>query len=229
MTDVPTIPAITADNWLDGLDDREQIFVLEYLRTLNVRQSAKKAGYSDIMAQTTAYLWTTPPSGAPVSDSKRKPKVYAAIQFGLALRHQEAMVTAEMVVRELKSIAFADPRELMAWDTTTETEEDNDDGGDTLVVRKIVSNTVRLKSSEDISDEMAAAIKELRQNQDGSITVKLHDKRSALADLGKFLGILDDRVRVMGANGGPITVVSTEMSPEDAAKAWAAMLDGSGS
>lgn len=224
-----TDDTLNAGNWLDKLDERETIFVLEYLRTLNVRQSAKKAGYSDTTAQTIAYLWTTPPSGAPSSDDKRKPKVYAAIQFGLALRHQEAMVTAEMVVRELKSIGFADPRELLSWDTTTETEEDNDDGGDTLVVRKIVSNTVRLKSSADISDEMAAAIKEIRQHQDGSISVKLHDKRSALADLGKFLGILDDRVRVMGANGGPITVVSTEMSPEDAAKAWAAMLDGSGS
>jgi len=215
---------ITAENWLDGLDDREQIFVLEYLRTLNVRQSALKAGYSQKMAITTAYLWTTPPTGAPVSDSKRKPKVYAAIQFGLDLRKKEAMVTADMVVRELKSIAFADPRELMAWDTTTETEEDNDDGGETLVVRKIVSNTVRLKSSDAISDEMASAIKEIRQNQDGSITIKLHDKRAALADLGKHLGIMDDRVRHLGPTGGPVEVITSEMDPQEAARLWQASI-----
>lgn len=36
-------------------------------------------------------------------------------------------------------------------------------------------------------------------------------------------------VEASGPGGGPIAVVSTDMSPEDAAKAWAAMLDGSNS
>lgn len=217
---------ITAENWLDGLDDRERIFVVEYLKSLNVKRSAIKAGYSEIMAMTTAYLWVSPPTDAEVSNSKRKPKVYRAVQFGLEQRRRETLVTADMVVRELKSIAFADPRELMAWDTTTETEEDSDDGGETLVVRKIVSNSVRLKSSDAISDEMASAIKEIRQNQDGSITIKLHDKRAALADLGKHLGIMDDRVRHLGPTGGPVEVISAEMDPQEAARLWQASIDG---
>ena len=226
------VAEITAENWLDGLDDRETIFVLEYLKTLNVRAAARAAGYAERVAITTAYLWVTPPSGAPSSDSKRKPLVYRAVQFGLDQRRNEQLVTAEMVIRELKAIAFVNPRKALKWRAhkVTETDEDHvdPDNPDQVTTREIVSNTVEVFDSESLDDETAAAIKEIRQNADGSVTIKFHDKRAALQDLAKHLGIMDERVRHLGPTGGPVQVITTDMTPEEAAKAWQASLDAEG-
>lgn len=210
------IPAITSDNWLDGLDDREQIFVLEYLKDLRPERAALSAGYAPSMARTKAYQW--------VSDGQHKPDVYAAIQFALNLRKNQLQVTAEMVVAELKRIAFADPRKAIRWHGQHVTEEDNPDGGDVLVIKRTVNNLVELVPSDELDDDTAMAIAEVSQNTTGGVKIKFHDKRAALTDLGKHLGIMDERVRHLGPNGGPVQMVHGEMTPKEAADAYQATL-----
>jgi hypothetical protein len=43
--------------------------------------------------------------------------------------------------------------------------------------------------SDQIDDATAAAIAEVWQSADGQVRVKLHDKRAALVDLGRHLGM----------------------------------------
>jgi len=116
-------------------------------------------------------------------------------------------ITKERVLAELAKIGFSDIRKAIKWQGEVTTEEDNPDGGDVLVVRNIVSNRVQLVSSEDLDDDTAAAIAQISQNATGGVTLKLHDKKGALVDIGKHLGMFVDKVEHSGTMN---VVVSSE-------------------
>lgn len=117
---------------------------------------------------------------------------------------EKLSLTKEMVLGELKKIGFADIRNAVEWQGTLIQETDQPDGGDVLVVRSIVSNHVRLKSSNEIDDATAAAIAEVRQSPQGGLSIKFHDKQAALLNLGRHLGCFVERVELSGPNGNPI-------------------------
>jgi hypothetical protein len=52
-----------------------------------------------------------------------------------------------------------------------------------------VTNVLGLRNAEDLSVDVAAAIAEVSQTSNGGLRVKLHDKRAALVDLGRHLGM----------------------------------------
>jgi phage terminase small subunit len=117
-------------------------------------------------------------------------------------------ITKERVLAELAKIGFSDIRKAVKWQGQLETEEDNPDGGDVLVVRNIVSNHVQLVSSEDLDDDTAAAIAEVSQNATGGIKIKMYDKKGALVDIGKHLGMFVEKHEHSGPDGGPIQTES---------------------
>lgn len=83
-------------------------------------------------------------------------------------------VTKERIVRELARMAFADARKFYEWDA---------DG-------------VRLKGSDDLGDDEAAAVQAVSHTvtkDGGTIRVQLVDKRAALMDLAKINGHIIDR------------------------------------
>ncbi|OJF97590.1 terminase small subunit [Pararhizobium antarcticum] len=113
-------------------------------------------------------------------------------------------ITKERVLAELAKIGFADIRKAIKWQGTLVTEEDNPDGGDTLVIKNVVTNNVTLISSDEIDDDTAGAIAEISQNATGGIKIKLHDKKGALVDIGKHLGMFVERHEHSGPGGAPI-------------------------
>jgi phage terminase small subunit len=70
-----------------------------------------------------------------------------------------------------------------------------------------VVHDVALLASDQIDERTAAAIAEVRKTRDG-ISVKFHDKRAALVDLGRHLDMFPDKVEMTGKGGGPIQIVS---------------------
>lgn len=113
-------------------------------------------------------------------------------------------ITKERVLAELAKIGFADIRKAIKWQGTLVTEEDNPDGGDVLVIKNVVTNNVTLISSDEIDDDTAGAIAEISQNATGGIKIKLHDKKGALVDIGKHLGMFVERHEHSGPDGAPI-------------------------
>lgn len=174
-----------ADEWEQELDNKERRFVSEYLIDLDPSRAAVAAGYSVTMSKSKAYQW--------VSNSKIKPHVFAAIKVALKLRSERTEITADRVLKELAKIGFADIRKAIKWQGTLVTEEDNPDGGDTLTIKNVVTNNVTLVSSDDLDDDTAAAIAEISQNSSGGIKLKLHDKKGALVDIGKHLGMFVEK------------------------------------
>lgn len=151
----------------------------------------------------------------------RNEHVRARVQEILREGAERAGVTVQRVVEELAKIGFSDIRKAIEWHGHLVQEEDNPDGGDVLVIRNIFSNHVRLIDSDKIDNSTAAAIAEVRQTKEG-LAVKLHDKRAALVDLGKHLGMFKEQHEHSGPGGGPIE--TKDVSDHERARALAAFL-----
>lgn len=172
---------------------KQEAFVSEYLIDLNATQAAIRAGYS----AATAY-----------SQGQRLLKdveISAAIEKAMAERSMRTNITQDQVVRELARIGFVDIRKVVTW-TNGATGFDEDEAEETGEVRISVANFVMLTPSDEIDAETAAAISEISQTKDGALKVKLHDKRAALVDLGRHLGMFKDKVEVTGKDGGAIEI-----------------------
>lgn len=77
----------------------------------------------------------------------------------------------ERIVEELARIAYFDPRTVFEW----------------------TGSGVTLNPSKEITDDAARVITEISQAKDGTLKVKLADKRAALMDLAKLGGYLVDK------------------------------------
>lgn len=178
------------------LDARERRFVGEYLIDLDPRRAAIDAGYSKTTAASKAYQW--------VSNSKLKPHVYAAIEQAQEKRSERTEITQDMVLQELAKISFSDIRKIVRWGETMIRMETDKDGNDVVVPY----HGLALIDSNEIDDATAAAISEVAEGRNG-LTVKLHDKKGALVDIGRHLGMFKDRVEHSGPDGGPIPMMPT--------------------
>ena len=50
--------------------------------------------------------------------------------------------------------------------------------------------------------DQKASISQIKQNKDGDIEVKFYDKLRALENLGKYMGIFDERITLEHLNAG---------------------------
>ncbi|UTY50438.1 terminase small subunit [Sinorhizobium fredii] len=176
------------DDWENELTPKQRAFVREYLIDLNATQAAIRAGYSEKTAYSIG------------EENLRKPEIAAAIQSAMDLRAKRTEITADRVLQELAKIGFADIRKAVKWQSSLITEEDNPHGGDVAVVKTIVTNNVQLVSSEDLDDDTAAAVSEISQNATGGLKIKMYDKRAALVDIGKHLGMFVERTENINKN-----------------------------
>ena len=140
---------------------------------------------------------------------------------------QRAEITVERVLRELAKIGFSDIRKAIKWNGTLISEEDNADGGDVLVVKELRNNHVLLIDSEELDDDTAAAIAEVSQNATGGVKIKMHDKKGALVDIGRHLGMFTDKVDHTSSDGTmtpqptTIRIIAADDGSDDSATAKA--------
>ena len=122
---------------------------------------------------------------------------------------ERAEVSVERVVRELSKIGFADIRKAVRWGRSPADKESENADPNGLGVYP-----VELIPSELIDDDTAGAVSEVSLTQTG-IKIKMHDKRAALVDIGKHLGMFIDRSENVNINHD----VSDQPATEDE---WAA-------
>lgn len=163
------------------LNAKQLRFVEEYLIDMNATQAAIRAGYKAANADVTGPRLLGH-VGVAAEIAKRQKKVSEKLE-----------VTKERIVFELARIGFADIRKAIKWNGLLVSEEDNDEGGDVLVVRETRTNHVLLVDSADLDNDTAAAISEISQNATGGIKIKMHDKQAALVNLGKHLGMFVEK------------------------------------
>lgn len=181
---------------------KQRQFVAEYLVDLNATRAAIRAGYS---ARTAASIG---------QENLTKPEIASAIRSAQEARAERTEITADRVLKELAKIGFSDIRKAVKWGSrfverpddqvieAAEYLEDQphggalkrrragDDGADALYV-----TTVEMVDSEELDDSTAAAVAEIAQTKEG-VRIKLHDKRAALVDIGRHLGMFTDKLDV---------------------------------
>lgn len=143
-------------------------FVEEYLIVLNATQAAIRAGYSQHTAKQQGSRLLT--NAAVRAEIERRTAKVAA----------KSELTLEKVLVELARIAFSDIRKVVKWGNGVVVKSGDD---------KVIVNGIAVIPSDQIDDDTAAAIAVVSQSAKGALRVKLHDKRAALVDLGRHLGL----------------------------------------
>jgi phage terminase small subunit len=114
---------------------------------------------------------------------------------------QNVGLSIEKVLKELAKIGFSDIRKSVRWGDGFAVA---DDDGEARIV-----NGVSLVGSDEIDDDTAAAISEVSQTKDGALKIKLHDKRAALVDIGRHMGMFKEKVEHTGKDGAPLVAERT--------------------
>jgi phage terminase small subunit len=160
-----------------ALTDKQARFVDEYLIDLNATQAAIRAGYDPKWAKTNTTKLLT------------NTNVQAYLAERQKALSERTEITQDRVLKELAKIGFADIRKAVKWSPTLGEQVVGDD--------MVQTNGVMLIDSNLLDDDTAAAVSEIAQTAQG-IKIKLHDKRAALVDIGRHLGMFTDKVDLTG-------------------------------
>lgn len=170
---------------------KQQRFVDEYLVDLNATQAAIRAGYS---AKTAAAQGSRLLSYA---------KIAAAVQAGRARMSEKLEVTQDRIVAELAKLGFANMADYMR------TGPDGDPYLDFSALTRDQAAALTEVTVEDFKDGRGEEVRNVRR-----VKFKLADKRAALVDLGKHLGLFTEKVE----HSGTVTVTSITRRIIDEAK-----------
>lgn len=186
MKKTPNSP-LSRDN-AEKLTIREERFVHHYLRHLDVDRAYHEAGYA---------------GEAGGNQLLRKPYVAAAIEKRRAAQAKRLKIDSDRIVREFAKIGFADLSDVMRWGTREIKIPYNRKGEqlpDSELSRAYRVETkyepyVEVIDSEDLHDDVVQSVAEVSMGKDG-IKVKLHDKVNALTQIGRHLGMFNDKQTV---------------------------------
>lgn len=173
------------------LSPKQKRFVAEYLIDLNAKQAAIRAGYS---ARTAEVQGSRLLGYAKISAEVAKGQVKIAAKLE---------VTVEKIAEELVKLGFSNMLDYIRVDA----------GGDAYVdltaLDRDKAAAIQEVTVEDFKDGRGEGARDVRR-----VKFKLADKRAALVDLGKYLGMFIERHEHSGKDGGPIQ--TQEVSALDA-------------
>lgn len=152
---------------------RRQIFVAEYLKDLNGAAAAIRAGYEKRSASVRAARLLA------------RPDVQAQVKSAMDARAARTEITADKVLRELAKIGFANMADYMRAG------QDGDPVLDFSAVDRDKAAALVEVTVEDFKDARGEESRDVRR-----VKFKLADKRAALVDLGKHLGLFVERREV---------------------------------
>lgn len=141
------------------MNRRMQLFVNEYLVTLNASEAARRAGYKPHYAGLRGY------------QLMRRPDVQVAIRDAMDARAKRTGVSSDRVVEELASIAFSDMRNILGWSTNH--------------VRLRPASAL---TAADRAAIKSISVR-IGKRGCGHVRVRLHDKFAALMMLERHLGM----------------------------------------
>jgi phage terminase small subunit len=175
------------------LTTKQKRFVEEYLIDLNAAQAAVRAGYSQKTAGEQGYQLL------------QKTSISKAIDAAIKRRSQRTELTQDMVLQELRSIAFTRITDVVEWGETMVKQVDA--GGESI---NVPFTGIKLKNHKDISEYALPAVAKIREDKSGGLLIEMHNKVQALTLLGKHLGMFIERTEVTGRDGGAIELSDTE-------------------
>jgi len=104
-------------------------------------------------------------------------------------------ITLDRIVRELALLGFSNMADYMKAGAN------GDPYLDFAALSRDQTAALHEVTVEDFVDGRGEDAREVKR-----VKFKLYDKRAALVDLGKHLGMFSENVRVVGADGGPVSI-----------------------
>lgn len=153
----------------DGADltEKQKRFCDEYLKDFNASRAAEQAGYKKRSAAQQA------------ARMLRKDNIQEYIQARIDERTKRTEVTQDMVVNELKKIAFSNMGSVARWN----------------------GSGVSFFDSDELNEDAKAtvmSVEETTNQHGGSLKIKQYDKTKALELLGRHLGMFKDKIEHSG-------------------------------
>lgn len=179
------------------LSPKQKLFVDEYLIDLNATQAAIRAGYSK---KTAGWIG---------NQLLVKNHIAQAVQKAMEKRSCRTEITQDRVLQELAKLGFANMADYMSIGAG---------GAPVLDFSKLTRDQAAALvevTVEDFVDGRGEDSRDVRR-----VKFKLADKRAALVDMGKHLGMFIERKEVSGPGGGPVqlirrVIVDPDTSTED--------------
>lgn len=182
------------------LTDKQLRFVEEYLVDLNATKAAIRAGYSQKTANE---------QGARLLVNVSIQEAIAQAQEARSIRTE---ITQDSVLEELAKIGFANMKNYMGVSS------DGDPFMDLSALTEAQAAAMSEVTIEDFKDGRGEDARDVRR-----IRFKLYDKRAALVDIGRHLGMFKDKVELTGKDGGAIK--TQQLTPEEIDSQLFAMFD----
>jgi phage terminase small subunit len=152
------------------LTPRQERFVKEYLIDLNGTQAAIRAGYSARTAKEQAF------------DLLTRPHIREAVEKGRARIAAKLDISVERIVNELAKIGFSNMADYMRV---------GGDGDPVLDFSGLDRDKSAALSEVTVDRYVEGGGDEARDVK--RVKFRLHDKRAALVDLGKHLGMFTEK------------------------------------
>lgn len=167
------------------LTPKQAAFVRAYLETGNASEAYRRAYNAKNMKPETIKV--------KACELLKNGNVAATVERRQDQVAEKHGITVERIISELAKIGFSDLRKAVKWGSRKiDPAVDEDAAAAMANGEAIFTNSVELVPSGDLDDDTAAAIAEISEGQHG-IKIKLHDKKGALVDLGKHLGMFKDK------------------------------------
>lgn len=164
-----------------GLTPKQERFCEEYLVDLNASAAARRAGYSKDTAASIG------------GENLQKPEIAARITELRKERSERVQVDADRVLRELCLLGFSN---MMDYVTP------QDDGSMVMDFSSITRDKAAAIQEFVVDEYKEGRGKDARDVK--KTKFKLADKKGALVEIGRHLGMFDDKLRMLGPDGGPI-------------------------
>lgn len=169
------------------LNERQKRFINEYIKDLNGTRAYRKV-YQCKNDETAA-----------VNASKllSNPKAKEYLEMKLKDREKRLEITQDKVLKELAKIGFANITNFTDVVDIPYTVDKKDKEGNVIGEETKYYKGLRLYNTEDITEDELAALQEIKEGKQG-ITVKMHDKVRALEQIGRHLGMFNDKLDISG-------------------------------
>lgn len=201
----------------DELTPKQRRFVEEYLRNGENAAAAYRAAYgtkaSPLRCSQEAHRLLRHPKIAPIVTAAHERAEKATERV---LDRYE--VSKERIIAELARLGFANMQDYMRAGP------DGDPYLDFSALTPDQAAALAEVTVEDFKDGRGEDARDVRR-----VKFKLYDKRAALVDLGRHLGLFKEKVELTGAEGGPMVGIGiTATTAEDAAKEYMKLMSNAG-
>lgn len=153
------------------LTPKQEAFVREYMLDLNASAAAERAGYSEKTA------------GAIGHENLNKPEIQKAINAAKQKRAKRAELSADWVLRRLRSIADSDLAECY------------DEAGNLLPISEIPKRVRKTFASVETFHEWAPGV-DGEKLLGSTKKIKINDKLKALEMIGRHLKMFTDTIEI---------------------------------